>query len=165
MCSLWCKRFFYRENSSAFYYVFAFFPICMSCLALHVIKAGFWQSYRWPTAVIIKGLHSWLWLTSLGNVITKVSLEVHREHLVKPVSLPRPFQRHSAHIPTESWGMRPDVQREWGEYVSNDKNEALIGSILPGAAVFSFVLLFFFFLAGGVLHLLFSFSFCLSENK
>lgn len=41
---------------------------------LHVIKAGFWQSYHWPTAVITKSMHSCLWLTRLGNVITKVCL-------------------------------------------------------------------------------------------
>lgn len=43
-------------------------------LALHVIKGGFWQSYHWPTAVITKSMHSCLWLTRLGNVITKVCL-------------------------------------------------------------------------------------------
>lgn len=31
-------------------------------------------SYHWPTAVITKGLHSCLWLTRLGNVITNVCL-------------------------------------------------------------------------------------------
>lgn len=42
--------------------------------ALHVIKAGFWQSYHWPTAVITKSMHSCFWLIRLGNVITKVCL-------------------------------------------------------------------------------------------
>lgn len=40
-----------------------------------VIRAGFWQSCSWPTAVITKGMHSCLRLTHLGNVITK-ELEV-----------------------------------------------------------------------------------------
>ncbi len=51
--------FLLKKSSNAFYYVFAF-PVCMSCSVLHVIKAGFWQSYHWPTAVITKGLHSCL---------------------------------------------------------------------------------------------------------
>ncbi|KAM7379280.1 hypothetical protein PAMP_004845 [Pampus punctatissimus] len=42
-----------------------------------------------------------------------------RELLVEPVSLLRPFQRHSAHIPTGSWGVRPDVQSE--ERISESK--------------------------------------------
>lgn len=62
------------QKSNAFYYIFAFFPVCMSCSALHVIKEGFRQSYHWPTAVITKGMHSCLWLTRLGNVITKIRL-------------------------------------------------------------------------------------------
>lgn len=47
-------------------------------------------------------------------LLMSVSLEAHRKLLVKPVSLLRPFQRHWAHIPTGSWGMRPDVQSEEG---------------------------------------------------
>lgn len=75
--SLWSYSFYWKkkqEKKAQFYYVFALFPICMSCSTLHVIKVGFWQSYHWPTAVITKGLHSCLWLTRLGNVITKVCL-------------------------------------------------------------------------------------------
>lgn len=47
-------------------------------------------------------------------LLKPVSLEAHRELLVKPVSLLRPFQRHASHIPTGSRGMRPDVQSEGG---------------------------------------------------
>lgn len=47
-------------NTLLFIIFWPFFPVRMSCSALHDIKAGFWQSYHWPTAVITKGLHSCL---------------------------------------------------------------------------------------------------------
>lgn len=93
---------FFTQTSNAFYYVSAVSPVSYS--ALHVIKEGFWQSYHWPTAVITKGMHSCLWLTRLGNVITKICLIGGAQGApCEPlVSSLRPFQQHWAHIQTGS---------------------------------------------------------------
>lgn len=41
--------------------------------AAHIIRAGFWQSHSWTTAVITKGMHSCLRLTTLEMLLQKNS--------------------------------------------------------------------------------------------
>lgn len=110
---------FLLGKKSAFYYVFACFAVCINCSALHVIKAGVWQSYHWPTAVITMGLHSCVWLTHLGNVITKVSLTggtegASCEACVFAQAIPVTLSSYPNSIPGHETRCTVQYERSWG---------------------------------------------------